>query len=526
MTGSGASIWDLLERRAAATPAAVFALDNRHRSMTFTELHEAAQRAAAGLWDMGVRSGSVVSWQLPNRVEAAVLTLALSRLGATQNPLIPILGSREVAFITSEAGTGLLVVPGTWRGVDYPALAASVAAGARDALQTLVVDRDLPDGDPARLGPPPAGLNRWYFYTSGTTADPKGAIHTDATLAAGARGFHRALAVTASDRMSMVIPLTHIGGVIHLIASLETGCAMVFAEHFDGDTTTRQLREQGATILPGGLPFVRSFFAFQDRHPDLSPLFPAGRVMIHGGSPKPSRLHFAAKERLGNGGVVSGYGMTECPMLAWCTPDDPDDEIATTEGRPVTGVEVVVVDPTGREVPVGEEGEILVRGPQLMEGYVNPSLDADAFDPVGRFCTGDLGRIDARGYLRITGRLKDVIIRNMENISALELEELLYEHPDVAEVAVIGLPDDRLGEVACAVVVPAHGAPPPTLDDLCAHLLRAGLSKRKLPERLVVVDHLPRNAMQKVLKARLREEVGGTTPSSPSQHSEVREMHL
>jgi len=301
----------------------------------------------------------------------------------------------------------------------------------------------------------------------------------------------------------MIIPFTHIGGIIHLITALDTGCALVFAETFDPERTTQQLRDQHATLLPGGLPFVRAFFAFQESHVGADPLFPDGRLMIHGGSPKPARLHYEAKQRL-HMPIVSGYGMTECPMLAWSTPEDHDDHIATTEGRAVAGAEIRIVGPSGHIARTGEEGEVRVRGPQLMRGYVGSTDTDQVLDSDGFFPTGDLGYLDDSGHVSITGRLKDVIIRNMENVSAREIEELLDAHSAVAEVAVVGLADPRTGERVCAVVVPADRANPPNLPELCAYLSAAGLSTRKLPEQLEIVDQLPRNAMAKVLKSELR----------------------
>jgi acyl-CoA synthetase (AMP-forming)/AMP-acid ligase II len=300
-----------------------------------------------------------------------------------------------------------------------------------------------------------------------------------------------------------VIPLTHVGGIIHVLASIIKGCTLVFAETFDPVETTKQLREQRATLVPGSLPFVQSFFSYQDLHPEADPLFPAGRVMIHGGSPTPPQLIHDARARLGLP-IVSGYGMTECPMSVWNRPDDDDQLLATTEGRAVPGVEIAIVTADGRRAETGEEGEVRLRGPQLMLGYVDASLDDSAIDEAGYFRSGDLGRLATSGHLTITGRLKDVIIRNMENISAGELENLLFTHPSVKDVAVIGVPDPYVGERACAVIVPTSLSAPPTLAELSAHLLSSGLSKRKLPERLEIVDELPRNAMRKVLKAELR----------------------
>jgi acyl-CoA synthetase (AMP-forming)/AMP-acid ligase II len=501
------TIWEIVEWRARRTGDALFAEDERGIRLTFRQLRDAALRVAAGLFERGVRADSVVSWQLPTWIEAATLSLALARLGAVQNPLIPILGVREVSFICDQLASNLLVVPGVWRGVDYDALAADVRRSS-PALDVLSDARTLPTGDPAILPayePPGPDVTKWVYYTSGTTADPKGARHSDATVIAGSVGFSTALGLRADDVVTFVIPLTHVGGIIYVLGSLLSGCELGFAESFVPDTTTAQIRERQTTVVPGSLPFVQSFFTYLDQHPELEPLFPRGRMMTHGGSPKPPQFYYDVKARLGLK-IVTGYGMTECPMLAWNRPEDDDEDLASTEGRPVDGVEVTLVNPDGTLAELGDEGEIRVRGPMLMLGYVDPALDVGAVDEDGFFRSGDLGRLTPSGHLTITGRLKDVIIRNMENISANELENLLFTHPLVRDVAVIGLPDERTGERACAVVVPVNAAEVPTLDELAAHLLAAGLSKRKLPEQVEFVEELPVNAMKKVLKAELRRQ--------------------
>ena len=503
MNGSG-SVWSLLEARVAATPEGLFGVDERGGQMSYADLYDRCCVAAAGLADLGVHRGSVVSWQLPNTINAAVLMLALCRLEAVQNPLIPILRRREVEFICGQAGTDLLIVPGSWRNFDYREMADSIAA-QMEGMSVLVVEGGLPSGDPARLAPRRSDAGAaWYFYTSGTTADPKGAIHSDRSLIAAARGYYTRAGYRSSDRFAMVMPVTHVGGAVHVIVSVETGGAQVFIERFDPEITPRQLRDQEVTILPGGVPFVRAYLDFADRHPELDPLFPAARMMIHGGSPKPPHLNHEVKKRFGLAGIVSSYGMTECPMAVCGADTDPPEEMATTEGRPVPTIDLIIVDASGERVAVGLEGEVRLKGAQLMSGYVDPALQKDSFDDSGYFRSGDLGRLDEKAYLTITGRLKDIIIRNTENISASEVENLLFSHPKVAEVAVIGVPDEVTGERVCAVVVPADPADPPSLEDIDAHLMAVGLSRQKVPERLELIDHLPRNAMEKVLKADLR----------------------
>jgi acyl-CoA synthetase (AMP-forming)/AMP-acid ligase II len=502
------NLWELIERRAEATPDAQLAVDQSGRSITFAEYHAACERAAAGVQGLGVGEGTVVSWQLPTWIESMVLVGALSRLSALQNPILPILREREVGFIVRQARSRLLVVPSVFREFDFEAMARAIAKEV-EGLDVLVADRELPQGDPASLPPAPQVTPdpavRWLFYTSGTTADPKGAQHTDLTVAAAARGMAERLALTEEDRSALVFPFTHIGGIIWLFAGLQTGCAHLIDETFDPVGTTEFLQREDATLAGSGTPFHLAYLKYRREHPELE-LFPRVRAYPGGGAPKPPQLHFDVKKELGGVGIVSGYGLTESPILTMASVDDTDDVLANSEGRPTPGVDMRIVRLGGGVAGPGEEGEVRAKAPQLMKGYLDPSLDADAFDHDGYFRTGDLGRQDERGNLTITGRLKDVIIRKGENISAKELEDLLFQHPAVADVAVVGLPDPELGEYACAVVAPKDQAP--SFDALCAFLLDRGLSKRKLPERLEIVDAVPRSPAGKILKRDLVERLG------------------
>jgi len=248
-----------------------------------------------------------------------------------------------------------------------------------------------------------------------------------------------------------------------------------------------------------------AYLAAQRAHPGEQ-LLPKARAFPGGGAAKPVQLHYDVKKELGGVGVVSGYGLTECPILAMSTVEDPDVKLAETEGRTTPGVEVKVVKLDESVAKPGEEGEIRVKGPMLFRGYVDSSLDPDAFDGDGWFRTGDLGFQDADGYIAITGRLKDVIIRKGETISAKEVEDLLFTHPGIGDVAVIGLQDDTSGERACAIVVPADKEAPPNLEDIFDFCTGAGLMTQKVPEQLEIVDVLPRNATGKVLKHELRKQ--------------------
>ena len=481
-------------------------VDDDGRRLSFGEYRDRCERVAAGLAAHGVSPGARVSWQLPTWLESVVLVGALARLGAVQNPLLPIYRGREVGFIVEQLAPRLVIVPTTWNGFDF-ATATRAAVERLVGCEVLTCDRGgaLPDGDAAGLppfAPPPPDAVRWVFYTSGTTADPKGAQHTDASVIAAAHGPIEALEMDEDDRQAVVFPLTHIGGILSVVQSLVTGSGLILIEAFDPERSIPVLANDDATLIGAGTPFFLAYLHAQRAQPDR-PLFPKARAFPAGGMPKPPEIHYEVQRELGGAGVVSGYGMTECPVATMNTIRDPDDKLAETEGRPTRGVDVRVVKLDGSAAVDGEEGELLVRGPQLFRGYLDTTLDDGAFDD-GYLRTGDLGRWDADGYLVITGRVKDVIIRKGENISAAEVENLLYEHPQVADVAVIGVPDQATGERACAVVVPADPDAPPTLDALTEHLRASGLMVQKLPEQIEIVDALPRNPGGKVLKHELR----------------------
>ncbi|MHB1710566.1 MAG: AMP-binding protein [Acidimicrobiales bacterium] len=510
------TLWELVEGRAGATPDAVLARDDTGRELTFAGYRRSCERAAAGLWSQySVSEGTAVSWELPTWLESLVLVGALSRLGARQNPLIPIYREREVGFITSQSRASLLVVPSTYRGFDYGAMAHDIAAGS-PGLTVLVADRKLPSGDPGDLPPVTAGPGssalapiRWLFYTSGTTADPKGAPHTDLTVMASALAMAECLDMHADDVSALVFPFTHIGGIGWLMAALMTGCTLLVTDAFDPVATPAFLSANGVTLAGSGTPFHLAYLAAQ-RAATGGSIFPRVRSYPGGGAPKPPRLHYDLKSEIGGIGIVSGYGLTEAPIVVMARAFDPDQKLAGSEGRATPGVSIMVVALDGTEAPPGMEGEIRLKGPQVIRGYFDPSLDADAFDEAGFFRTGDLGIVDADGFVTITGRLKDVIIRHGENISAKEVEDLLYTHPAVADVAVIGLPDARTGERACAVVATRDGEQL-IFGEMVRFLREQGLRSQAIPEQLELVAQVPRNPAGKILKHKLREELAPPT---------------
>ncbi|EFL32933.1 cyclohexanecarboxylate-CoA ligase [Streptomyces viridochromogenes DSM 40736] len=492
------TLWELVTRRAALTPdRPLFLQDDRtgSRTLTFEALRARAERVAAGLYGMGVRPGTVVAWQLPTRIETAVLSFALARLGAVQTPVIPFYREREVGFALRESKAEFFAVPGEWRGFDHAEMARRL--GAKGVFEAY---DDLPDGDPSVLPPPPSDGTavRWIYWTSGTTSAPKGVLHTDRSLIAGGSCLAHALGPSADDVGSIAFPYAHIGGPDYTVMLLLYGFPAVLFEQFALPDALAAYRGHGVTMAGGSTAFYSMFLAEQRKRPGV-PVIPSLRLLAGGGAPKPPELYHAVVREMGVR-LTHGYGMTEVPMITMGAPDDDPELLATTEGRPPEGMEIRIVD-----------GEVRLRGEAVCRGYLDPGQTAEAFDEDGFLRTGDLGRLTESGHLVLTGRLKDVIIRKGENISAQEIEDLLHRHPAVGDVAVIGLPDASRGELVCAVVEQPPGAGALTLPALTAYLRAEGLSVHKLPERLEVVDALPRGeTLRKVLKYKLRERYSGT----------------
>ncbi|MFE3071849.1 class I adenylate-forming enzyme family protein [Streptomyces sp. NPDC059247] len=489
------TLWELVERRAALTPGRPVLLQG-DRTLTFAGLRDRAERCAAGLYGMGVRPGTVVAWQLPTRIETAVLSFALARVGAVQSPVIPFYRDKETGFALRASGAEFFAVPGVWRGFDHTEMARRL--GARGIFEAYGPGT-LPDGDPAVLPPPPdSGTDvRWIYWTSGTTSDPKGVLHTDRSLLAGGSCLAHALRLTDADVGSMAFPYAHIAGPDYTVMLLLYGFPAVMFEQFALPGALDEYRRHGVTVAGGSTAFYAMFLAEQRKRPD-EPVIPTLRLLAGGGAPKPPEIYHAVRAELGCQ-LTHGYGMTEVPMITMGDPDDTTENLATTEGRP----------PAGMEIRISGSGEVLLRGEAVCAGYLDPAQTAAAFDADGFLVTGDLGHLTPSGHLVLTGRLKDIIIRKGENISAKEIEDLLHEHPGVGDAAVIGLPDPERGERVCAVVEQPPGAAPLDLPAVTAFLRGTGLAPHKLPEQLEVVDALPRNeTLRKVLKYRLRERFG------------------
>lgn len=514
--GASSTLWELIERRAELTPDAPVLIQAKtgtgdatdDRTLTFGELRDRCERVAAGLHEMGVRPGTVVAWQLPTRIETALLSFALARIGAVQSPVIPFYRDREVGFALRESKAEFFAVPGVWRGFDHTEMARRL--GARGVFEAYAYD-DLPDADPSVLPPPPTdGTSvRWIYWTSGTTSDPKGVLHTDRSLIAGGSCLAHALHLSADDIGSMAFPFAHIAGPDYTVMLLLYGFPAVMFEQFALPDALDGYRRHGVTVAGGSTAFYSMFLTEQRKLAPDEKLIPTLRLLAGGGAPKPPEIYHAVVREMGCR-LTHGYGMTEVPMITMGAPDDTAENLATTEGLPPEGMEIRVTDAEGKEVPAGVDGEVRLRGEAVCQGYLDPAQSAGVFDADGFLITGDLGHVRRTGHLVLTGRAKDIIIRKGENISAKEIEDLLHRHPAVNDAAVIGLPDPVRGERVCAVIErrPDSEADdtPLTLESMTAYLRGEGLSTHKLPEQLELVEALPRNeTLRKVLKYKLRE---------------------
>ena len=501
-------LWDLIQRRAELTPDSEMLVDEQGRRLTFLEYKLASEKMAAGFHELGVSEGDVVAWELPTWIETVILAAALSRLGATQNPIIAIYREREVGFCVKQARASLLVTPKEYRGFDFGEMATNIASSI-DGLTALTVGPDdFPSADPKTL--PTYSLKeetalRWLCYTSGTTSDPKGAKHTDASIAAIGKSMGERLDVQFGDRPALVFPFPHIGGLTWLFTALQAGATLICDGAFDPVKTTDLLSREGCTHPGAGTPFHMAYLNAQRENP-TSKLFPNVKNFPGGGAPKPPTLHAEVKRELGGSGIVSGWGLTEAPILTMGANTDPDEKLSKSEGMAMPGVDLIAVKGDGTIAASGEEGELRAKAPQLMLGYLDTSLDSVAFDENGYFRTGDLGVIDEDGYVVISGRLKDIIIRHGENISAKEVEDLLFNHPQINDVAVIGLPDAVTGERACAVVSLVDDQIPINLETTSAYLEECGLRKNAIPEQLEIVELIPRNPSGKVTKNTLQKQ--------------------
>ena len=522
---------DVLDRRAAAGPDRPLIIDGP-TVLTNAQVRETAYRVAAGLRSLGVRAGDRVAVQLPNWPEYVMSYFALARLGAVIVPLMPIYRHKEVAYILDLTGASTYI--GTSGetfdhlamvrelGGDLPGLSAIVAVrgAARPSearYEDLAAGTGVPDAD--LLGPrPDPDAGHLIGFTSGTESQPKGCFHTWNSYAFTPRTQVRLYGATPDDIDLVVSPPTHTSGLAAgLLKPLVSGAAACLMPKWGPQEALQLISRHRATMATGATPFIAMLAdAYDPAVHDVSSF----RMFLCGGAPVPASLISRVRQTLGTTKVLPVYGQTESLILTTCLPADTDERAATSSGRPVPGAQVAVVGVDGTPVPAGETGEIWYRTPGAMLGYWrNPDATVAAIGDRGWRRSGDLGYLDAAEYLQITGRVKDMIIRGGVNISAREVEEMLEQHPRVAAAAVVGIPDDLLGERVGAFVVPMGAEP--ALAELTTFLQeRFRLAKQKLPEALRVLPELPMTATGKVSKQELRAQVrkpqGAARPRTPT----------
>lgn len=486
--------------------------------LTWAELAHRVERVAHGLAAHGAGSGRVVSCQLPNWIEFGIVLLACERLGVVVHPIPPTYRASELRFMLGLLETAVLVIPRAFRGHDHAATVAGLRAEL-PRLEHVFVARGEPlegmrpwaaltdeawEGRPGRRPLPGTDPSRVHeiVFTSGTTGEPKGVMHAPNTVLSTIYPLIERLAFSERDVILMASTLGHQTGYLYgFCLALLLGATAVWLDVWSAEAAARLIAREGVTFSMGATPFLRDL-TYVDGPADLSSL----RVFISAGAPIPRALVRDARARL-RCAISAGWGMSENGLVTCNGLDDPDAKVVGSDGAPLPGMELRIVDEGGRALPPGTEGELQVRGAAQFAGYhQRPAFTAEAHTPDGWFRTGDRGRLDAEGYLTITGRSKDLIIRGGENVPVAEVENLLFTHPRVQGVAIVAMPDPRLGERACAVVVPRPG-PPPTLGELTAYLEAQGLARYKLPERLELVAEFPVTPSGKIQKYRLRQWV-------------------
>jgi cyclohexanecarboxylate-CoA ligase len=496
---------------------AVQAESGKVTRFTYRELSQMADRVAVGLSKLGVGRNDIVACQLPNWWQFTVTYLACSRLGAVMNPLMHIFRERELSFMLKHGEAKVLIIPQSFRGFDYEKMVHDLQPSLPDLKHVVVVNGAGSNSFDALLSGPewekdsqaqailtqhrpgPDDVTQ-LIYTSGTTGEPKGVMHTANTVMANIIPYAARLHLKADDVVLMASPMAHQTGFMYgLMMPIMLKSSAVLLDVWEPLRAIDLIRVEGATFTMASTPFLTDL---AKNVQDSGQTVPTLRTFLCAGAPIPGPLVEQARSVLGTK-IVSAWGMTENGAVTLIELNDPDERAFTTDGLPLPGVDLKVVDDDGKELPTGEAGKLLVRSCSNFGGYLKRA-HLNGTDADGWFDTGDLARLDAKGYVRITGRSKDVIIRGGENIPVVEIESLLYRHPAIAMAAIVSYPDERLGERACAVVVLK---PNQTLDlpGLVEYLKSQKVAVQYIPEKLEIRDAMPATPSGKIQKFKLRE---------------------
>ncbi len=501
----------------ALTAYRVEAGDVRHFS--YRKLAQMADRVAVGLARLGVQKNDVVACQLPNWWQFTVTYLACSRIGAVINPLMHIFRERELNFMLKHGEAKVIIAPKTFRGFDFEQMIRGIQPNLPDLKHIVVVDGQdhnsfeaLLSGPAWELAPDAPALLQAHrpgpdditqlIYTSGTTGEPKGVMHSANTVMANIIPYAQRLQLGAQDVVLMASPMAHQTGFMYgLMMPIMLKARVVLQDIWEPKRAVEVINTDKVSFTMASTPFLTDLTKAVKEHQTPVPTL---KTFLCAGAPIPGPLVEQARAALGTK-IVSAWGMSENGAVTLIELNDPDERAFTTDGKPLAGVDLKVVDVDGKTLPAGEAGRLLVRACSNFGGYLKrPHLNGT--DDAGWFDTGDLARIDAQGYVRITGRSKDVIIRGGENIPVVEIESLLYKHPAVAMAAIVAYPDERLGERACAVVVtkPDQHFDMPTM---VAYLKEQKVATQYIPERLEIRPSMPSTPSGKIQKFKLREEL-------------------
>lgn len=492
--------------------------DQSEKSFTYREMLHTANKISLGLKRLGVQKQDIVSCQLPNWWEFTLLYIACRRIGAVLNPLMPIFRERELSFMLKHTESKVLIVPKVFRKFDHEKLAYQlqknieslehvvvVGGEGENSFEKLLLNHGL-DNDPQILNT----LNdvtitaddiAQLVFTSGTTGEPKGVMHTANTLFSNIVPYAKRLHLSKDDVIFMGSPMAHQTGFMYgLIMPVLLKAKAVLQDVWDVNIAIDLIHKHEVTFTMASTPFLNDLSeAVLDTHQSLDSL----KLFLCAGAPIPSTLVQKARQNMGVK-VISAWGMTECGAVTTTRPEDDDERSFNTDGLPLPGVEVKIVDNHGDVLPPHQSGTLMIRSCSNFGGYMKrPHLNETSED--GWFDTGDIAYLDEQGYIRIAGRKKDVIIRGGENIPVAEVESLIYLHPDIATVALVPYPDERMGEKACAIVKLKEGAHTIMLKDLVDFLKRHNLANQYLPERLEVWDDIPMTPSGKIQKFKLRD---------------------
>ncbi|EMQ1786249.1 medium-chain fatty-acid--CoA ligase [Escherichia coli] len=512
-----ASLADYWQQTARAMPDKIAVVDNHGASYTYSALDHAASCLANWMLEKGIESGARIAFQLPGWCEFTVIYLACLKIGAVSVPLLPSWREAELVWALNKCQAKMFFAPTLFkqtRPVDLilplqnqlPQLQQIVGVDKlAPATSSLSLSQIIADNTPLTTAITTHGDElAAVLFTSGTEGLPKGVMLTHNNILASERAYCARLNLTWQDVFMMPAPLGHATGFLHgVTAPFLIGARSVLLDIFTPDACLALLEQQRCTCMLGATPFVYDLLNLLEKQPaDLSAL----RFFLCGGTTIPKKVARECQQR----GIklLSVYGSTESSPHAVVNLDDPLSRFMHTDGYAAAGVEIKVVDDARKTLPPGCEGEEASRGPNVFMGYFDePELTARALDEEGWYYSGDLCRMDEAGYIKITGRKKDIIVRGGENISSREVEDILLQHPKIHDACVVAMPDERLGERSCAYVVlkaPHHSL---SLEEVVAFFSRKRVAKYKYPEHIVVIEKLPRTASGKIQKFLLRKDI-------------------